>query len=182
MRAVASELIALIVLTPIACASTLEQRRDYILAHPHGWVEVSIQDSAIPALRSLDDPSAALVRPDSCSVEIRLDREPVVQGAVYPTGDSAPYAAASGFRFPVPIGPARIQLGYAGCDLESGNRSSVDVELEIAVEDGRVTEVRFDGSTLTALPTRDDSVVTLEDVYEAVTGGAKSGSAPPAAE
>jgi hypothetical protein len=36
MRSIPVELIALFVIAPIACASMSEQRRDYILAHPHG--------------------------------------------------------------------------------------------------------------------------------------------------
>jgi hypothetical protein len=42
------------------------------------------------------------------------------------------------------------------------------------VPESRVVEVRFDGTNLVADPPRDDSVVALDDVYEAVTGRLKA--------
>jgi hypothetical protein len=151
-----------------ACASTLQERRDYILAHPHGWVELSLDDRAVPALPASEEEPDRLVRPESCSVTVSLDREPFVYGQAYPTGDAAPYAAKTGFRFPAPVGPARITVVYAGCDREAAT-----AELYIGVEDQRVVEVHFDGEALAADPPRENPVVTLEDVYEAVTGRKK---------
>ncbi len=34
-------LVALVTLAQTACAQTSQERRDYVLAHPPGWVEVT---------------------------------------------------------------------------------------------------------------------------------------------
>jgi hypothetical protein len=156
-----------------ACASTSIERREYILAHPHGWVELSLDDRAVPLVPESEEKPDSLVRPESCSVYVSLDREPFVSGSVYPVGDAPPFAADSGFRFPAPLGPALVTVEYAGCDVAGDERSSVTTELYVAVEENRVVEVHFDGEALRADPPREDRVVTLEDVYEAVTGRKK---------
>jgi hypothetical protein len=155
-----------------ACATTIQERRDYILAHPHGWVELSLDDRAVPPV-PFSEEDERLVRPDSCSLSVLLDREPFVYGSVYPTGDAAPYAADTGFRFPAPVGPALVVVEYRGCDGRREGDAFTTAELYIGVEEGRVVEVHFDGDTLAADPPRENPVVTLEDVYEAVTGGKK---------
>jgi len=161
----------------VACAATLDRdRSDYILAHPHGWVEVSIADSAVPQVpssRSEGEPVQWL-RPESCSLEVRLDREPYVHNAVYPTGAQPPYSVKSGFRFPAPVGPALLTVIYEDCDHDGDAVSSNTAQLYIAVEQSRVVEVHFDGTDLVADPPRDNSVVTLDDIYEAITGRPKA--------
>jgi len=168
MRATPFQVLVLCLAAPSACASTSIERREYILAHPHGWVEVSVADAAIPQVPKSED-DATLVRPESCSIAIKLDGEPFVYGSSYPTGDSPPYAADTGFRFPAPAGRTELVIEYSGCDA-----AMVQTGQEIAVELDRVSEVRFDGTALTPLPVRDDSVVTLDDVYRAVTGHPKA--------
>jgi hypothetical protein len=165
---------ALCLLAPLACASTSIERRDYILAHPHGWVEVTVADDQIPQVPKSEDEPGKLVRPRSCTIEVSLDGEPFIYGASYPTGDAPPYAADTGFRFPAPPGAAELVVEYSGCDVESGKAASVRVSGQVAVERDRVSEVRFDGAALTALPVRDDSVVTMEDLYQAITGRPKA--------
>ena len=96
-----------------------------------------------------------------------------MNGSVYPVNEVPPYTAKSGFRFPAPIGSSRMKVGYSGCDVEGDKRTTVEAEVPIVVEENRVTEVEFDGTRLAPLATRPDSVVTLEDIYRAVTGKAK---------
>jgi len=175
MRRHMGEFAALVVLAPLACASTIEERRDYILAHPHGWVEVSVEDQAVPQVPSSEDRPSDLVRPESCSIEVHLDRESFVYGHAYPTGDSPPYSVKTGFRFAAPVGALQLLITYSGCDFEAGKASSASAGLSIAVEEDRVTEVHFDGVQPAAEPSRENSVVTLDDIYEAVTGQTKSG-------
>jgi len=162
-----------ILVAAVACASTLQERRDYILAHPHGWVELSLADGAVPQVPESEDDPDVLVRPDSCSVEVLLDREPFVYGSAYPVGDAPPYVAETGFRFPAPVGPALLSVRYRGCDMADGRASLTNAELYIGVEEGRVIEVHFDGAALAADPPRENTVVTLDDIYQAVTGGKK---------
>ena len=166
-------LVSAIWIGAVACASTLVERRDYILAHPHGWIELSLDDRAIPQVPESEDEPRSLVRPVTCYVDVSLDREPFVNGSAYPIGDGPPYAAESGFRFPAPVGPALLTVEYGGCDVEDGKATTVSAQLSIGVEENRVVEVHFDGTALAADPPRADSVVTLDDVYQAVTGRKK---------
>jgi hypothetical protein len=166
-------LAALLVLAHIACAGTSQERRDYILAHPHGWVEITLDDRAVPQVPSDDEDHAGLVKPEYCSLNVELDGEPFVYGAAYPVNDAAPYKAKCGFRFPAPIGAARMKVAYKGCDVEGDKRAVVEAEVPIVVEENRVTEVEFDGTRLAPLATRPNTEVTLEDIYRAVTGKAK---------
>ena len=166
-------LAALVTLAQTACAQTSQERRDYILAHPHGWVEVTIDDRAIPQVPSNDEDHPGLVKPVSCSLHVALDGEPFVYGSVYPIGDVAPYGARSGFRFPAPIGSTQLFVSYSGCDSEGDKRATVEADAPIVVEQSRVTEVEFDGMHLAPLATRPDSVITLDDVYRAITGKPK---------
>jgi hypothetical protein len=54
--------------------------------------------------------------------------------------------------------------------VADGKASVASAELTIGVEENRVVAVHFDGATLAAEPPRDDTVVTLDDIYQAVTG------------
>jgi hypothetical protein len=167
-------LIPVIVIATAACAATLEARTDYILAHPHGWVELSLHDVAIPSIPTSEPKSNQFVRPDSCDVEISLNREPLAWGQAYPVGEQPPYSVETGFRFPAPVGPALFSVTYSGCDVEKAQSTKTTAQLNVAVEEGRVTEVHFNGTDLVADSPRDNSVVTLDDIYEAVTGRTKS--------
>jgi hypothetical protein len=97
----------------VACAATIDRdRSDYILAHPHGWVEVSIADDDVRDVpeRSSETGAVRWARPDECMIKIHLDREVFVYNSVYPTGPRAPYSVKSGFRFPAPVGPVLLSL------------------------------------------------------------------------
>ena len=103
------------------CATALSQeRRDYILAHPHG--------------------------------------------------EELPYAVDSGFRFPVPVGDVELYVSYSGCDIEEGKPANRETGIVVNIEEGTALEVAFDGQSLVAGVASPDTKVTLEDIYEAVTG------------
>jgi hypothetical protein len=146
---------------------------DYILAHAHGWVEVSIEDFDIPGVpTSAEDPT--LTRPTSCGVYVTLDDERFVAGDAYPLGETAPYTAKTGFRFAAPVGSHRLELSYRGCNVVEGEPSNIEAKLTIDVVDTLVTELHFNGTALRADLPRPDPVVSLDDVYEAVTGRPKN--------
>lgn len=131
-----------------ARAELSQERRDYILAHPHGWVEVVLVDRAIPQVPSSDEEHPGPMRPVSCVVRVEIGGETFVHGSAYPTGDAPPYRARIGFRFPVQVGGASVRLAYSGCDLEGGKLATVEAEARIAVEADRVVELKFDGTHL----------------------------------
>lgn len=175
------ELVLLIGLAALACASSLPiERRDYILAHPHGWVEVKIDDRAVPLVPEFETKDGKQVvsdwvKPTYCTVSVDIAGEEYVSSVqVFPQGDRAPFRADSGIRFPVLLGTPILKLSWRGCRVKGEKNDTVVQEIFIAVERDRVTEVQFDGATLSTSAPRADTVVTLDDLYEAVTGQRKS--------
>ncbi|OFW64360.1 MAG: hypothetical protein A2Y74_02555 [Actinobacteria bacterium RBG_13_63_9] len=156
----------------VSCAASVSRdRRDYILAHPHGWIEVTIKDSEIPFLPPSEKEPDKPVVPYSCYVSVDLNNEGFLSDYAYPFGETEPFTVDTGFRFPAPVGMSELKFKYSGCDVSAdGKESSVTIKGEIPVEEGNVTEMLFNGSHLTFRPPRMDPVVTLEDVYEAITG------------
>jgi hypothetical protein len=164
---------ALVALGFAACASTLPiERREYILSRPHGWIEITIEDAAIPVVPLSDEDPTQLGRPEYCRLEVRLDREPYVDGALYPDGDQEPFRVRSGFRIPVPVGTVSLTGAYLGCDMADGKPAPVDYAVEVTVTESMVTELSFDGEVMSVGATRADTAVTLERIYDAVSGGA----------
>ena len=156
----------------LSCAASLDQsRREYILSRPHGWLELSLLDRAVPDVARDENEPQQRARPDSCVIELRVDREPFFRMDVFPTGERAPYQVDSGFRVPAPVGAQHIEVAYRGCDeSQPGDRSEVGAELELALPENQVIELHYDGERLWQDPARADEVIKLEDVYEAVTG------------
>jgi hypothetical protein len=153
------------------CATALSQeRRDYILAHPHGWVELSVKDEKIPDVPVEEDGKEVLEKPSSCRVRIEIDEEPYFGDYVYPHGEEQPYVVDSGFRFPVPVGEVELAVSYSGCDIEEGERATRETGIVVNIEEGTALDVAFDGQSLVAGVASPDTKVTLEDIYEAVTG------------
>jgi hypothetical protein len=160
-----------------SCARAISQeRRDYILAHPHGWVELSFNDYQIPSIPVKEKKKTVFVKPEQCRVTVSIDDEPYFSESVYPFGETEPYRVESGFRFPAPVGPAALRLTYSGCDAgEQEESGSVEQAIEINVAEGIVHNLDFDGTSITAGEVSPNRAVTLEDIYDAVTGktGAK---------
>jgi hypothetical protein len=155
-----------------ACASSLPiERREYILSRPHGWIELEVEDVAIPMVPFDDEKPNELMRPEYCNVGVRLDREPFIEGYVYPDGEAAPFRIRSGFRFPVPVGTISLSVTYGGCDVAEGRIVPVELAVEVPIAESLVTDLAFDGATLAVGTPRADDAVTLERIYDAVRGG-----------
>lgn len=165
----------------VACASSLPvERRDYVLAHPHGWVELKIDDRGVPLIPDVSYDHAdkasvkGWVKPAACWLAVSIAGEAYVSGVqVIPQGERPPFRADSGIRFPVPVGTTVLKLAWGGCRVEGEKIVQVEHEIFIPVELDRVTEVLFDGAALSTSAPREDRIVTLDDVYEAVTGKRK---------
>lgn len=157
----------LLALTPCCTVAQVagEERRAYVRARAHGWVEITLADLAIPPVAAGDPEAPVWVRPVQCSLSVELDGEPWFTSSLYPQGESAPYFLQSGFRFPAPVGPQNLRLTYSGC-----RATAVVLIAPLLVQPGTLYELVFDGSELDALPARPDREVSLEDIYEAVTG------------
>jgi hypothetical protein len=107
-------------------------------------------------------------------VAVAIAGEEYVSGIqVFPQGERAPFRADSGIRFPAPVGTPILKLSWDGCRVKGEEVAGVEREIFIAIERDRVTEVAFDGDALSTSAPSEDTVVTLDDVYEALTGKRK---------
>jgi hypothetical protein len=156
-----------------SCARAISQeRRDYILAHPHGWVELSFNDYQIPSIPVQEKKKTVFLKPEQCRVTVEIDDEPYFSDSVYPFGEVEPYRVESGFRFPAPVGLTSLRFFYSGCDVGEKEEESGSVEqlVEITVQENMVHNLAFDGTSLTTSEVTPNKAVTLEDIYDAVTG------------
>lgn len=155
---------------PNCAAGISRERRDYILSHPHGWVELSVNDYQIPNTPQKEDKKTILKKPYHCPVTIKLNDEPYFRDYVYPFGEEEPYEVESGFRFPAPVGIISLRITYSGCDVIEGKRGTIERDIEIDVIENMVIKLNFDGNSLVLEETSPNKKVTLEDIYKAVTG------------
>lgn len=156
------------------CASAAyedEDRRAYVLARPHAWVEVTIGDVAIPDIPRLREDKVELVAPSQCRFSVSMNGEPWLSDYLYPQGAVAPYFIRSGYRFPVPAGIAvNLRIRYEGCRVREETVASVALTADLFATEDLVYELIFDGDRVSPEPPRPDPVVSLDDVYQALTG------------
>jgi hypothetical protein len=158
------------VLLPGCATASSEDRRAYILAHPHGWVEITISDPYVPDVPPAEDSDDPWQRPPSCGVSVELNDEPILYDSAYPSGESAPYSTSTGFRFPAPVGPTDLRFSYSRCRVADGERVSLELTASLFIDESQTHEVVFDGTELAVRAPHPNEVVTLQDIYEAITG------------
>ena len=152
-----------VLLVPACAAAQGESpRQSYILAHDHGWVELTIADVSVPAHPVQDDSGRpTFARPD-CSLELKLSDERFLAETLTPAGAAPPYRVDSGFRFAAPTGLLAASLTYRGC--RDSTAPDVTVSFPVVVDAGRVTQITFDGSLANAKVPASDTAVTLESL------------------
>lgn len=163
-------LIVLGVLLPGCATAASEDRRAYILAHSHGWVEITISDPYVPDVPPPEESDDPWRRPASCGVSVTLNDEPILYESAFPSGESAPYSTRTGFRFPAPVGTTELRFSYSRCRVAAGEIVSLQLSGSVSIEENQTHEVVFDGAELAVRAPRANEVVTLEDIYQAVTG------------
>ena len=167
-------MIAVLALSATACAARVsEVRTAYITAHDHGWIEFVLRDTNVLLPAPPTYPSINWDKPRSCRVQAHYKGESYLSEAVYPTGEVEPFTVDTGFRFPVPVGRGRIQVKYSGCDFIGEEPDTIEIGERIRVLKDTVTVVEFDGETLFIRENQPNVKVTLDDIYEAVTGSKK---------
>ena len=157
-------------LFPNCAAGISQERRDYILSHPHGWIEVSVNDYQIPKTPQKEDKKTIFKKPYYCPVAIEINEEPYFRDYIYPFGEEEPYEVESGFRFPAPVGTISLIISYSNCDVIEGTEGTIVRDIEIDVIENMVIKLNFDGNSLVLEETSPNKKVTLEDIYKAVTG------------
>jgi len=163
-------LLLLVSIPVTACASSLpEERRDYILSRPHGFIEITINDSIIPDVIQRYDEDKKLAKPLECGLSAQANSEPFFSQAVYPDGSESPYNVASGFRFPVPVGSHRLVIAYEGCRAtDKGEVATINVSTDIHVQNNVVYEIVFNNGQIANVIEKANDEVTLKQVLEAV--------------
>ena len=139
-------------------------RQEYILAKPHGWIELEVADSQIPADPPGKDEKDYVERPPECRVRLKIDREIFLYDWIFPVGDAPPYSVETGFRFAVPVGQGKLKVEYRYCDILEGKLTSLFFQAEIDIVEGFVVPVYLDGSVLTIGAMTENETVTLEEI------------------
>ena len=161
---------AVAILFVSGCATALSPNREsYILAQPHGWIELTIVDQNVPAIPDGSGTSKAH-RPETCAIQVTRDQEPFLDELLYPSGENAPYRISSGFRFPVPLGSSTLHIRYSGCRAADGKAADSDATVDVIVATDSVTSVGFDGRAAVAVTPREDTAITLEKIYRRLDG------------
>ena len=156
-------------LITVGCARAISPGREaYILAHDHGWVELSVVDSNIPASLPPKDKDERKTwkpgAPESCTISAKLNREEFLRDQVYPVGENAPYHVDTGFRFPAPVGEQVLEVTYSGCDVRDGEPTVIHLNSAITIRDNLVVPILFDGDLLSAAAPEQNHLVTLDDI------------------
>jgi hypothetical protein len=68
------------------------------------------------------------------------------------------------------VGDVELYVSYSGCDIEEGEEATREVGIVVSIEEGMVLDVAFDGQSLVPGVASPDTKITLEDIYEAITG------------
>jgi hypothetical protein len=131
-----------LLLTLSACgrAEVSEERKAYILANEHGWVELAVD---IPPSRFVQDGD-----PANCLLEVSVNGERFLSEPLFPR-DGEKRSIRTGFLFAAPATQSEVELRYSGCQKEDARVSGV-----VPLSTDKLVKLEFDGDTLaTSAPT-----------------------------
>jgi hypothetical protein len=112
-----------------------DSRRDYLLAHEHGWIDLTVKAPAgAPGYQA----------GEACSVGLTVNGDPVLlESAHLGQADSA--GIALGFRFVAPAGKLDAALHLHGCI-----KDELVLKLPLQLDKDHLVELAFDGTALKA--------------------------------
>ncbi len=154
-----------------ARANVSKNREAYILSQPHGWIEITVTDDNVPsALPPKDLPrdkkKSWEPKPPSCGFIVKLNNEEFLYESIFPFGTVPPYVVDTGFRFSAPVGDFEIKIQYMGCDIENEEKTTVSFSSTISIDENMVTPVFYDGTSFFVDEMKENTVITLEDIYQ----------------
>jgi len=166
-------LIMVISVSGCARANVSKSREAYILSQPHGWIKITVTDENVPSdLPPKDLPADKKEhlepKPPSCSFIVKLNNERFLYESIFPFGNEPPYIVDTGFRFPAPVGNFEIIIQYQGCDIENEEMTTLSFSYAISVDENMVTPISFDGESFSIGDIEENSVITLEDIYQEI--------------
>lgn len=143
-----------LLLTLSACgrAEISEERKAYILANEHGWVELSVD---IPPSRIALDGN-----PANCLLEASINGERFLSEPLFPQGNDKK-SIRTGFLFAAPAAQSEVVLTYSGCQQAPSQISGV-----VPLSKDNLIRLRFDGATLAASVPTPFKPVELADLEQ----------------
>lgn len=150
----------------ISCASAgiSESRTAYIMSRDHGWIELSINDNAIPPRPPGEKEQNYMPTPPYCSVTVSINNEEFIRESVYPYGEQPPYRLNTGFKFPVPTGDYNVEVIYSGCRFAAEGQSAFKYTAHVNIAKNYVTPLQFDGNYVSVGNQFENTQITLEDI------------------
>jgi hypothetical protein len=147
------------------CATAVTPAREaFILARPHGWIELTIVDDNVPAIPVKDDNTLTKAQAPRCSIVMSINGENYLSEQILATGDNTPFSINTGFRIAVPAGNALLKLNYIGCKVEKGRFTNYITKVNTTVAEDFITSLSFDGMVLSTQEQRRNEYITLEAI------------------
>ena len=156
MRLPTRSLLLLSLLAFAACTKASDARRDYLLARPHGWIDLTVHAPS-PAVAASAVAGAKRNASSDCRIAFAIDGETLVDES----GDLAAADAAGnalGYRVVAPAGSLHGELTIEGCV------PPLRLALPVALEKDHLARLEFDGRRIAVSSTEAYSPVTLEAV------------------
>ena len=144
-----------------SCAHAVSsERKAYITANDHGWIELTVIDKGIPAKELKEGETPGEPEPPTCHISVQLNNEFFLSETIHPAGKQPAYSVHTGFRFIAPEGEYLLALQYSGCH----GKPIISQEKNIAITESHVTPLQFDGEALSAKQSVPDGEITLEEI------------------
>lgn len=149
------------------CAMAVSPSREsYILAKPHGWIELTVVDQQIPARPPGKEEDNPAPKPPWCKIRVEFNREDFLSDPLFPLGDTPPYYLDTGFRFAVPVGRGTLVVRYNDCRVQDGKLSDKRFVTQVEIQEGFITPVLLNGEDLMVGALTPNTKATLEEVNQ----------------
>ncbi len=124
----------LLALSGCGRASISEDRKNFILAKEHGWIELSVDIS----------PQLINQTTTSCILEASINGEIFLTEPLFPSG-APEKSIKTGFLFAIPSSKSEVVLNYSQCQkVPNQTVASVDIPADT------LARLKFDGKTIAA--------------------------------
>jgi hypothetical protein len=157
MRLPTRSLLLLSLLAFAACTKASDARRDYLLARPHGWIDLTLHAPSNNTATASAAAGAKRSSPAGCRIEFSVNGEPLLDES----GDLANADTAKnplGYRVVAPAGDLNAELTITGCV------QALRQALPVLLEKDHLARLEFDGRHVTVASTEAYMPVTLEAV------------------
>jgi hypothetical protein len=138
----------LLLLSGCGRADISDERKNYILANEHAWVELSVDI----APQSIEQTSS------NCILEVTVNGERFLSEPLFPSG-AIEKSIKTGFLFAAPAAKSEVTLNYSQCQKQP---KVAAVSLDLPVD--TLAKLKFDGTSISATAPVAYKPVTLSEV------------------